>query len=111
MCLRACSCGCVLGVSFGVIGWYVGRLAMIMSMPMGKFVCRYVGVVRVMSSGIRVFQWAAEERGSWRGYFSCICAIRCWSDVYASGSVFAHAYVLMRCPALSRASRPVAVPP
>ena len=35
-----------------------------------------------------------EERGSWRGYISRICVIWCWSDVYASGSVSAHAYVL-----------------
>ena len=45
MCLRASSCGRILGVSFGVIGWCVGRLAMIMSLPVGKFICRYVGVV------------------------------------------------------------------
>jgi hypothetical protein len=36
----------------------VGRLAMIMSMPVGKFVCRSAGVVWVMSSGRRLFQWA-----------------------------------------------------
>ena len=45
MCLRASSCGRVLGVFFGVIGWWVGRLAMIMSMPVGKFDCRSDGVV------------------------------------------------------------------
>ena len=45
MCLRASSRGRILGVSFGVIGWYVGRLAMIMFLPVVKFVCRYVGLV------------------------------------------------------------------
>ena len=104
----ASSCGHILGVCFVRT---VGRLAMIMSMPVGKFVCRSVGVVLVMSSGRRLFHWAVGEGGSWRGYFSCICVIRCWSDVYASGSVSAQAYVLMWCPALRRASRPVAVPP
>ena len=89
----------------------MGRLAIIMSMPVGKFVCRSVGVVWVMSSGRRLFHWAVDEGGSWRGYFSRICVMRCWSDVYASGSVSAQAYVLMWCHALSRASRPVAVPP
>ena len=39
----------------------MGRLAMIISMPIGKFVCRYVGVVWVMSSGRRLFQWAVDE--------------------------------------------------
>ncbi len=63
----------------------MGRLAMIMSMSVGKLVFRSVGVVWVMSSGRRLFQWAVDERGSWRGYFSRICVIRCWSDVYASG--------------------------
>jgi hypothetical protein len=62
-----------------------------------------------ISSGSRVFQWAVDEGGSWRGYLSRICVIRCCSDVYASGSVSAHAYFLMWCPALSRASRPLAV--
>ncbi len=89
----------------------MGRLAMIMSMPVGKFVCRSVGVMWVMSSGREVFQWAVAEGERWPGYFSCICVIRCWSDVYASGSESAQAYVLMWCPALRRASRPVAVPP
>ena len=89
----------------------MGRLAMIMSMPVGKFVCRSVGVMWVMSRGRRLFQSTVDERGSWLGYFSRICVIRCLSDVYASGSVSAQAYVLMWCPALSRASRPVAVPP
>ena len=89
----------------------MGRLAMIMSMSVGKFVCRSVGVMWVMSSGREVFQWAVAEGGSWPGYFSCICVIRCWSDVYASGSVSSQAYVLTRCPALRRASKPVAVPP
>ena len=70
----------------------MGRLAMIMSMHVGNFVCRLVGVVWVMSSGRRLFQWAADEGGSWRGYFSRICVIRCWSDVYAFGSVSAQAY-------------------
>ena len=55
--------------------------------------------------------WAVDEGGSWLGYFSRICVMRCWSDVYASGSVSAQAYVLMWCPAFRRASRPVAVPP
>ncbi len=89
----------------------MGRLAIIMSMPVGKFVCRLVGVMWVMSSGRELFQWAVAAGGSWRGYFSRICVIRCWSDVYASGPVSAQAYVLMGCPALSRASRPVAVSP
>ena len=89
----------------------MGRLAMIMSMLVGRFVCRSVGVVWVMSSGRRLFQCAVDEGGSWREYFSRICVMRCWSNVYASGSVSAQAYVLMWCPALSRASRPVAVPP
>ena len=89
----------------------MGRLAMIMSMHVGKFVCRSVGVMWVMSSGRELFQCAVAAAGSWRGYFSLICVIRCWRDVYASGSVSAQAYVLMWCPALSRASRPVAVPP
>ena len=40
---------------------------MIMSMHVGKFVFRSVGVVLVISSGSRVFQWAVVERGSWRG--------------------------------------------
>ncbi len=89
----------------------MGRLAIIMSMPVGRFVCRYVSVVWVMSSGRRLFQWVVDEGGSWRGYFSRICVIRCWSVVYASGSVSAQAYVLMWCPDLSRASRPVTVSP
>ncbi len=84
---------------------------MIMSMPVGNFVCRYVGVMWVMSSGKELFQWAVAAGGSWRGYFSRICVIRCWSDVYASGSVSAQAYVLMWCSALRRVSRHVAVPP
>ncbi len=88
----------------------MGRLAMIMSMPVGKFVCRSECVMWVMSSGRELFQWAVAAGDSWRGYFSRICVIRCWSDVYASGSVSAQAYVLMWCPALSRAFRPVAVP-
>ncbi len=96
---------------FCVNGGWVGRLAMIMSMSVGKFVCRSVGVVWVMSSGRRLFHWAVDEEGSWRGYFFLNCVIRCWSAMYASRSVSAHAYVLMWCPALSRASRPVAVPP
>ena len=83
---------------------------MIMSMHVGKFVCRSVGVICVTSSGSRVFQWAVEERGSWRGHISRICVIWYWSDVYASGYVSAQADVLMWCPALSRASKPVAVP-
>ena len=89
----------------------MGRLAMVMSMPVGKFVYRSVGVLWVMSSGRRLFQCAVDEGGSWQGYFSRICVIRCWSAMYASGSVSAQAYVLMRCLALSGASRPVAVPP
>ena len=89
----------------------MGRLAMILSMTVGKCVCRSVSVVWVIFSGRRLFQWAVDEGGSWRGYFSRIFVSRCWSDVYASGSVSAQAYVLMWCPALSRASRPVAVPP
>ena len=84
---------------------------MIMSMPVGKFVCRSVGVVWMMSNGRRLFQCAMDEEGSWRGYFSRICMIRCWSVVYASGSVSAQAYVFMWCLTLSRASKPVAVPP
>ena len=84
---------------------------MTMSIHVRKFVCRSVGVVWVMSSGRRLFQWAVYEGGSWRGYFSRIYVIRCWSAVYASGSVSAQAYVLTWCLALSRASRPVAVPP
>ncbi len=98
-------------VSLGVVGGYVGRLAMITSMHVGKFVCRFVGVVCVVSSGSRVFRWAVEERGGWRGYLSRIFVIRCWSDVCASGFVSAQAYSLMWYPASSRASRPVAVPP
>jgi hypothetical protein len=89
----------------------VGRLAMIMSMPVGKLFCRSAGVMLVMSSGREVFPWAVAEGGGWPGYFSCICVIRCWRDVYAYGSVSAQAYVLMWCPTLRRASRPVAVPP
>ena len=42
----------------------MGRLAMIMSMPVGKFVCRSIGVVCVMSSGKRLFQWAVDEGGT-----------------------------------------------
>jgi hypothetical protein len=89
----------------------VDRLAMIMSIPVGKFVRRSVGVVWVMSSGRRLFQWAVDEGGSWRGYFSRVCVILCWSSVYASGSVSAQVYVLMWCLVLSRASRRVVVPP
>jgi hypothetical protein len=89
----------------------VGWLAVIISMHVGKFVFRYVGVMRVISNGSRVFLWAMEERGSWRGYLSCICVIRCWSDVCAFGSVSTQEYVLMRYPSLSRASKPVAVYP
>ncbi len=47
----------------------MGRLAIIMSIPLGKFVCRYVGVFCVVSSGSSVSQWAVEESGSYRGYF------------------------------------------
>ena len=89
----------------------MGRLAMIMSMHVEKFVCRSVGVVWVMSTGRRLFQWAVDEGDSWRGYFSRICTIRCWSDVYASGSVSDQACVMMWYLPLSRAFRPVAVPP
>ena len=39
----------------------MGRLAMIMSMLVGKFVCRSVGVVWVMPGGRRLFQWAVDE--------------------------------------------------
>ncbi len=77
----------------------MGRLAIIMSMPVGIFFCRSVGVMWVMSSGKELLQWAVAAGGSWRGYFSRICAIRCWSDVYASGSMSAQAYALMWCPA------------
>ena len=66
---------------------------MITSMPVGKFVCRYDGIVCVISSGSRVFQLVVEERGSWREYLSRICVIRCRSDVCVSGSVSAQAYV------------------
>ena len=68
---------------------------MILSMHVGTFVCRSVGVVRVISRGTKVFRWAIEERCSWRGYLSRICVIRCGSDVCASGSLSAQAYVLM----------------
>ena len=39
----------------------MGRLAMIMSMPVGKFVCRSFGVMWAMSSGREVFQWAVAD--------------------------------------------------
>ena len=89
----------------------MGRMAIITSIHVEFFVYRSVGVMLVVSSGSRVFQWAMEEIGSWRGYLSRIYVIRCWSDVCASGFVSAHAYVLMCYLALSRASKPVAVPP
>ena len=40
----------------------MSRLAMITSMPVGKFVSRSVGTLCVISSGRRVFQWAVKER-------------------------------------------------
>ena len=89
----------------------MGRLAIITSIPVGKFVCRFVGVICVVSNGSSVSHWTVEESGSWRGYFSLICLIRCWIDVCASGFVSTQAYVLMWYPPLSRASKPVAVPP
>ena len=50
---------------------------MIMSMHVGKIVCRSDGVMWVMSSGRELFQLAVAAGGSWRGYFSCVCVIRC----------------------------------
>jgi L-asparagine transporter-like permease len=73
----------------------MGRMAIIKPMHVGKFVCRFVGVMLVGSSGSRVFQWAVEERGRWRGYLSRICVIHCWSNVCVSGFISAQAYVLM----------------
>ncbi len=96
---------------FVVVGGYMGRLAMIKSIPVGNFVCRSLGVTCIVSSGSDVFHWVVAEGGSWRGYFSLICVIRCWIDVCASGYVSAHAYVLIWYPALRRTSKPVAVPP
>ncbi len=45
MCLRVSSCGRILDMSFSVVGALVGRLAMITSMPVEKFVCMSIGVV------------------------------------------------------------------
>ena len=49
---------------------------MIMSMPVGKFVCRSCGVMWVMSSGREVFQLAVAEGGSWPGVMFAIIEIR-----------------------------------
>jgi len=67
----------------------VSRLAMITSMLVGKYYYRFVGVMLVVSSGNRAFQRAIAEIGTWRGYLSRVCVIRCWSDVCTSGYVSA----------------------
>ena len=61
MFLRVVSCGRILDISFLAVGGLVGRLAIITSIPAGKFVCRFVGVICVVSSGSSVSQWTVER--------------------------------------------------
>ncbi len=55
--MKRVSCGRGVDVWFIVVGGYVGRLAMIKSIPMGKHVCRSLGVICILWSGISIFHW------------------------------------------------------